>query len=185
MRIRRAASTSTLVCLAVAALLAIGVTACGGFGGGSAAWPATTVTESAPASHAPAANSSAETPASSVNNTPAGASAPTTGRLPDYRPSTVVSQSGTTTVLKSPGSVATIGAFYQNALAKGGWDAASSSMGSFHASFTAHRAREGMSISVCPAGADLASRSAGTPSDGDAVHREHPGRKSGHRPSAG
>jgi hypothetical protein len=72
------------------------------------------------------------------------------GKLPDYRPSTVVSDSGSTTVLKSPDSVSKIGAFYRNALASGGWDTTSSSMGSFHASFTAHRAHEGVSISVYP-----------------------------------
>jgi hypothetical protein len=150
MRIKSAASISTLLSLAVAALLAVELAACGGFDGGSAAAPTKTVTESAPASQAPAANSSAATPASSASNVPAGASAPAPGRLPDYSPATVMSESGTTTVLKSPDSVAKVGAFYRNALAQGGWDTTSSSMGSFHASFTAHRAGEGMSISVYP-----------------------------------
>jgi hypothetical protein len=53
-------------------------------------------------------------------------------------------------VLKSPDSVEKVGAFYKSALASGGWDTTSSSMGSFHASFTAHRAHEGVSISVYP-----------------------------------
>jgi len=72
------------------------------------------------------------------------------GKVPDYRPSTVVSDSGTTTVLKSPDSVSKIGAFYRNALANGGWDTTASSTGSLHASFTAHRGHEGVSISVYP-----------------------------------
>jgi hypothetical protein len=149
MGITWAAGTRMFASVAVASLLAAGVAACSAGGGGSAA-PTKTVTASAPASQAPAASSAAATPASSANDTSAGASASTTGKLPDYRPSTVVSDSGTTTVLKSPDSVSKIGEFYKNALASGGWDTTSSSMGSFHASFTAHRAHEGVSISVYP-----------------------------------
>jgi hypothetical protein len=134
--------------VAVAALLAAGVAACGVTASAPAASPATTAAASAPASQAPAAKSSAS--ASSAGNTSAKADASTTGKLPDYRPATVVSDSGTTTVLKSPDSVPKIGAFYRDALANGGWDTTSSSMGSLHASFTAHRAHEGVSISVYP-----------------------------------
>jgi hypothetical protein len=150
MGITWAAGTRMFASMAVASLLAAGVAACSAGGGGSAAAPTKTVTASAPASQAPAASSAAGTPASSANDTSAGASASTTGKLPDYRPATVVSDSGTTTVLKSPDSVSKIGEFYKNALASGGWDTTSSSMGSFHASFTAHRAHEGVSISVYP-----------------------------------
>jgi hypothetical protein len=151
MRITWAAGTRTLASVAVAGLVAAGVAACGVTVGGSAASPAKTAAASAPASQAPAANSSAATPAASANDASAKTtSASPTGKLPDYRPATVVSDSGTTTVLKSPDSVSKIGAFYQNALASGGWDTTSSSMGSFHASFTAHRAHEGVSISVYP-----------------------------------
>jgi hypothetical protein len=137
MRITWAAGTRTLASVAVAGLVAAGVAACGVTVGGSAASPAKTAAASAPA--ASANDASAKT-----------TSASPTGKLPDYRPATVVSDSGTTTVLKSPDSVSKIGAFYQNALASGGWDTTSSSMGSFHASFTAHRAHEGVSISVYP-----------------------------------
>jgi hypothetical protein len=150
MRITWAAGTRTFASVAVAALVAAGAAACGAAAGGQAASPANTAAASAPASKAPAANASAATPASSAGNTSAKADASTTGKLPDYRPATVVSDSGTTTVLKSPDSVSKIGAFYRNALANGGWDTTSSSMGSFHASFTAHRAHEGVSISVYP-----------------------------------
>jgi hypothetical protein len=150
MGITWAAGTRMFASVAVASLLAAGVAACSAGGGGSAAAPTKTVTASAPASQAPAASSAAATPASSANDTSAGASASTTGKLPDYRPSTVVSDSGTTTVLKSPDSVSKIGEFYKNALASGGWDTTSSSMGFFHASFTAHRSHEGVSISVYP-----------------------------------
>jgi hypothetical protein len=150
MGITWAAGTRTLASVAVAALVAAGVAACGAAGGGPAASPAKTAAASAPASQAPAANTSAATPASSASGTPAKADASTTGKLPDYHPSTVVSDSGTTAVLKSPDSVTKVGAFYRNALSSGGWDTTASSMGSFHASFTAHRAHEGVSISVYP-----------------------------------
>jgi hypothetical protein len=148
MGITRAAGTRALASMAVAGLVAAGVAACGVSVGGSTASPAKTAAASVPASQAPAANSSAS--ASSAGDATASADASTTGKLPDYRPATVVSESGTTTVLKSPDAVSKIGAFYQNALASGGWDTTSSSMGSFHASFTAHRAHEGVSISVYP-----------------------------------
>ena len=148
MGITWAAGTRTLASVAVAALVAAGVAACGVTAGGPAAPPAKTAAASAPASQAPAAKSPA--PAPSGGGTSAKADASTTGKLPDYRPATVVSDSGTTTVLKSPDSVSKIGAFYRNALANGGWDTTSSSMGSVHASFSAHRAHEGVSISVYP-----------------------------------
>ena len=147
MRMTWATSTRTLASVAAAALVAAGVAACGVNAGGSAASPAKTAAASAPASPAPAAKSPAPAPS---GGTSAKADASTTGKLPDYRPATVVSDSGTTTVLKSPDSVSKIGAFYRNALANGGWNTTSSSMGSLHASFTAHRAHEGVSISVYP-----------------------------------
>jgi hypothetical protein len=147
MGITWAAGTRTLASVAVAALVATGAAACGVTAGGQAASPAKTAAASAPASQAPTANASAS---SSAGSTSAKADASTTGKLPDYRPATVVSDSGTTTVLKSPDSVTKIGAFYRNALANGGWDTTSASTGFFHASFTAHRAHEGVSISVYP-----------------------------------
>jgi hypothetical protein len=150
MRITWAASTRTLASVAVAGLVAAGVAACGVTAGGPAASPAKTAAASAPASQAPAATSSTPAAKSSTGDTPAKADASVAGKLPDYRPSAVVSDSGSSTVLKSPDSVSKIGAFYRNALANGGWVTTSSSMGSFHASFTAHRAHEGVSISVYP-----------------------------------
>jgi hypothetical protein len=147
MGITWAAGTRTLASVAVAALVATGAAACGVTVGGQAASPAKTAAASAPASQAPTANASA---ASSTGSTSAKADASTTGKLPDYRPATVVSDSGTTTVLKSPDSVSKIGAFYRDALANGGWDTTSASTGFLHASFTAHRAHDGVSISVYP-----------------------------------
>ncbi|HYB88082.1 MAG TPA: hypothetical protein VEC76_14590 [Streptosporangiaceae bacterium] len=150
MRITWAAGTRTLASVAVAGLVAAGMAACGVSVGGPAASPAKTAAASAPASQAPAAQSSTPAAESSASDTPAKADASVAGKLPDYHPSTVVSDSGSSTVLKSPDSVSKIGAFYRNALASGGWVTTSSSMGSLHASFTAHRAHEGVSISVYP-----------------------------------
>jgi hypothetical protein len=56
-------------------------------------------------------------------------------------------------VLTSPDSVTQIGNFYKDALAKGGWQIRSSSGSAYNASFSAHRANEGVSISVYPRGA--------------------------------
>lgn len=56
------------------------------------------------------------------------------------------------TVLKSPDSVSKVGAFYKAQLAKGGWQIRRASTNAFHATFTAHRDHEGVTISVYPTG---------------------------------
>jgi hypothetical protein len=130
------------------ALAAVGLTACAAPSGAPAATPTTTLTQSAPASPAAAASSSTAAssgPAKGSNGT-ADTSSP--GKLPEYQPSTVVSKSVYSTVLTSPDPVGEIGAFYQKALDTGGWHVVSTSMGPFHASFTAYRSNEGASISV-------------------------------------
>ena len=73
---------------------------------------------------------------------------PSGAALPDYQPSTVVSKTAASTVLTSPDPVSKIGAFYTDALAKGGWQVMSSSTSAYHARFTASRSHEGASISV-------------------------------------
>jgi hypothetical protein len=79
--------------------------------------------------------------------------AATSAAWPDYQPSKVVSKTSASSVLESSDSVRTIGEFYAGALAKGGWHVISSSVGSYHASFTAYRGDQGASISVYPLGA--------------------------------
>jgi hypothetical protein len=81
-------------------------------------------------------------------------SATTRGEIPQYQPSKVVLKIKLlgTTVLKSPDSVSRIGDFYKEALAKGGWELRSSSSSRYHASFTARRTGEGVSVSVYPRG---------------------------------
>jgi hypothetical protein len=123
--------------------------ACGGIDGPVTS-PTTTVTATAPASQAPAATPPATPSASHTADAAAGASADTTGKLPDYQPSTMVSQTATSSVLTSPDSVTKVGAFYAGVLAKDGWQVVSSSVGSLHASFTVARDHQGASISVYP-----------------------------------
>jgi hypothetical protein len=146
MRITRAAGARTLGALVPAALLAVGLAACGV----STGPVASAATASAHASQAPAANSTASASASPAHDSPAGASAPAAESLPDYQPATVVSKTSTSTVLTSPDSVAKVGSFYADVLAKDGWQVISSSAGAFHASFTAARGHQGASISVYP-----------------------------------
>jgi hypothetical protein len=143
MGIKWAVGTSTFASVAATALLAAGLAACSVDTGGSAASPVKTVTATAPASHG-----SGSAAAASQDNGAAGSSASTAQKLPDYSPATVVSESSTTIVLKSADSVGKVGTFYKSALTEGGWDTTSSSMGPFHASFTAHRGNEGVSVSV-------------------------------------
>jgi hypothetical protein len=145
-RISQGARMSPQMFAAVAAAAAaVGLAACSVSGGTPAASVTHTVT--APASQ-PAAPASPAAPGS--GGTSAGTDASAAGKLPDYQPSTVVSRSAASTVLTSPDSVQKIGAFYSGALAKGGWHVTSSSMGPYHASFTADRSGEGTSISVYP-----------------------------------
>jgi hypothetical protein len=137
--------------------VAVGLASCGGSSGSTAT---KTVTQSAAAITSTAAPATvASTSAAPVaSSTAAAAPAPTkakkagTGSVPDYTPSSVVSKRPHSTVLRSPDSVTKIGTFYAGVLAKGGWRLMASSNSSFHANFTAHRANEGVNISVYPRG---------------------------------
>jgi hypothetical protein len=140
---------TTASAAAAAAVLAVGLAACSGIEGPTAS-PTTTVTATTQASQASVANSSPAPSASHAGDAAAGANADTTGTLPDYQPSKLVSKTSTSTVLTSPDSVAKVGAFYADVLAKGGWQVISSSVGSFHASFTVSHDHQGASISVYP-----------------------------------
>jgi hypothetical protein len=138
------AKTRMLAAAAVA-VTAVGLTACAASGGTPAAAPATTVTRTAQASPAPAASSSTAAPSAPAR---APADSSSAGQLPDYQPSTVVSKSAYSTVLTSSGPVSKIGEFYRKALATGQWRVTSSSMSAYHASFSAYRSNEGVSVSV-------------------------------------
>jgi hypothetical protein len=110
--------------IVAASVLALGLVGCGG----SSSTPHTATT----------------TP-SATTNIPA-------STIPDYQPTTVVSRSSHSTVLTSPDSVSKVGAFYSDVLKKDGWEVRSSSVSAYHASFSAHRNNEGVSISVYPRG---------------------------------
>ena len=137
------ADARMLAAAAAACAAAAGLAACSVPSGA----PAATVTHTATA---PASQASASQ-APAAGNSPA-ADTSAGGKIPDYRPSTVVSRSASSTVLTSPDSVGKIGAFYRDALAQGGWQVTSSSTSAYHASFTVHRSGEGASISVYPRG---------------------------------
>jgi hypothetical protein len=134
-----------------AAAAAAGLAACSVTGGTPA--PSATHTVTVPATQPPQAGhatAAAGPAAQGSGGASPGTDASAASKLPDYQPSTVVSRSAASTVLTSPDSVQKVGAFYQDALAKGGWHVTSSSMGPYHASFTADRSGEGASISVYP-----------------------------------
>jgi hypothetical protein len=130
------------------AFAAVGLAACAAPSGAPAATPTKTVTQSAPASQAAAASNSTAAPSGPAKGANGTADTSSTGKLPEYQPSAVVSKSEYSTVLTSPDPVGEIGAFYQKALDTGGWHVVSTSMGPYHASFTAYRSNEGASISV-------------------------------------
>jgi hypothetical protein len=150
------AKTKTSAAVA-ASLLAVGVAACGGSSGTTAApaapqAPAGPAAPAAPAA-APAGPAAPAAPAVGKKSESAGkASSAASTAVPDYRPASVASKSAYSTVLTSPDSVSKIGSFYQGVLAKGGWQLRSSSNTAYSANFTAHRANEGVSISVYPRG---------------------------------
>jgi hypothetical protein len=126
------ARTNAIAAVACASVLAVGVAACGNSSGGS---QAATVA-----------------PASNAGSAGAPAAPSTSGSVPHYQPSSVVSKSGYSTVLSSPDSIEKIGAFYRDALAKGGWVVSSSSSSSYHASLSGHRGGEWVTVSVYPTG---------------------------------
>jgi hypothetical protein len=95
-------------------------------------------------------SSSKGTPAASPTSQPASTTtvqaAP--GELPIYQPSRLISQASGSTVVRSPDSVAKVGAFYADALAKGGWKIISSSRSAYSANFTARRGTQGTTIAI-------------------------------------
>jgi hypothetical protein len=140
--------------------LAIGVSACGGSSGGSTGGSASKTAAAKQSRPAKTASSSASAPASTSASATSAAAASGSGAsasksnatttVPDYKPSSIVSKHGGSTVLSSPDPVAKVGAYYKGALAKGGWQVRSAVVTAASASFSAHRAGEGVTISVYP-----------------------------------
>ena len=146
-RIEKPGPKPRILAATVVAVTAMGLTACAA--GTSAAAPTTTVTQTLQASPALPVSSAAAIPSAQASGSADSSSA---GRLPDYRPSTVVSKSEYSTVLTSPDSASKVGEFYRTALAAGGWHVTSSSMSAYQASFSANRSNEGVNVSVYPRG---------------------------------
>jgi hypothetical protein len=147
----RRASLSVSRATLVAAVLAVGVAACGGSSTKTVTAAATT--SSTPATSTavapPSATTTTAAPASSTTAAPA--SHPSaSAAIPDYQPSSVVSKAPTSTVLTTPASVGQVGKFYAGVLAKGGWQVTSAVTTPHSANFTARRAGQGVNISVYP-----------------------------------
>jgi hypothetical protein len=101
-----------------------------------------TSTTTSPSTTSPSASSSPAT------------SSPATGSttLPRYQPSSVVSDTPGSLQLTSPDSVQKVTAFYDNALAQGGWSIVSSSKTAYSTSITAKRGSTGTSLSISSTG---------------------------------
>jgi hypothetical protein len=136
-----------------ASLVAISLAACGGSTSGSTGGSA----EGSATKTVTAGQTGASADASATQTVTASQSSPAhaadkKAAVPDYQPASVVSKSTHSTVLASPDSISKIGTFYRAVLAKGGWQLRSSSSSAYHASFSAHRAGEGVNVSVYPRG---------------------------------
>jgi hypothetical protein len=142
---QRPGAMSRISAATAVAVAAIGLTACATSGDAPATTPTATITQAAQASPAPAVSSPTAAPSAAASGS---ADSPSAAELPEYQPSTVVSKSAYSTVLTSPDPVSKIGEFYQSALTTGGWHVVASSMSAYHASFTAYRSHEGVSVSV-------------------------------------
>ncbi|HVB45895.1 MAG TPA: hypothetical protein VNF47_24740 [Streptosporangiaceae bacterium] len=126
--------------LAAMAVLTAVLSACGSGGGGTSASPA-------PASSA-SPSSAPGTPAESGSAAPSR----TSGSLPVYQPSVLVSKTANHVQLTSTSSVEQVTAFYDKALSEGGWTVISASKSAFSTSITAKRGTTGTTLSITAAG---------------------------------
>jgi hypothetical protein len=70
--------------------------------------------------------------------------------LPNYQPSTVVSESTGSTVLRTPDPIDKVTAYYVNLVDTGGWQTVSRSITSRSASLVVKKSHQGASISISP-----------------------------------
>jgi len=122
-------------------LVTCGIAACSS--SSSTAAPAATTAAPAATTAAPAATTAA--PAA----TTAAASSDT---IPEYKPSTVLSNVSGTTVLKSPDPVDKVAAFYENALKSGGWQWHTTTQSSYSTHFEAAKDSAHAVIQISSAG---------------------------------
>ncbi|SEF78642.1 hypothetical protein SAMN04489712_10231 [Thermomonospora echinospora] len=72
--------------------------------------------------------------------------------VPIYRPSTVVSRVSGATVLTTPDPVEKVGAFYSDAIERGGWQSISKNATDTSVNFTVERPGKGATISISSTG---------------------------------
>jgi hypothetical protein len=134
---------STLAALLFVVVLTVALSAgCGG------SKTATTGTTPLPSTKIP---SSATSPATTHSD--GSAPATSSNSLPRYTPSSVVSDTTGSLQLTSPDSVQKVTAFYDDALAKGGWSIISSSKTGASTNITARKSGTGTTLSVSSTGA--------------------------------
>jgi hypothetical protein len=75
-----------------------------------------------------------------------------TAALPNYKPSTVVSEAAGHTQLTSPDDVSKLTAFYQSALQQGGWSISSSAKTATSTNLVAHRTGQGVTVAISSTG---------------------------------
>ncbi|HEX9033350.1 MAG TPA: hypothetical protein VF834_16040, partial [Streptosporangiaceae bacterium] len=85
-------------------------------------------------------------------STPAASSPASSGSLPDYTPSTVVSRAMGHVQLTTPDSVRQVTAFYDRALSQGGWSIISASKTTYSTNITATRGHTGTTLAIASAG---------------------------------
>lgn len=135
--------------------LAIAMSACSANNGAS---PSTTAAPTTSAAAKPATNPPPATPpaAPAAPAAPAPAPAPssptTSGAVPSYQPSSVVSEAGGHTQLSSPDGVAKVTAFYEGVLAQNGWSLSSSTKTAASANLIAHRSGRGATVAISTTG---------------------------------
>jgi hypothetical protein len=142
-----------MVTLALA--IGVGAAACGSTGSGSGADRAAAPSAPSPTTPAtvptpkPEPTVPSPTPPPSQPQQP---SQPSSGTVPAYQPSTVVSQNAGHTQLKSADSVAKVTSFYDSFFGHNGWTIVSSNKTAYSANVVAKRSGQGATIAIASAG---------------------------------
>ena len=97
-------------------------------------------------------SSSSSTTAPAATTTAPAATAASSDTIPEYKPSTVLSNVSGTTVLKSPDPVDKVTAFYENALKSGGWQWHTTAQSSYSSHFEAAKDSAHAVIQISSAG---------------------------------
>lgn len=145
--------TARMITISLLLAAAIATAGCAGASqAGSATAPSNPPSSAPPASTPPAAPSSSGTTApaaaaSKPSSQPAAASG-----IALYHPSTIVSNTAGSTVLRTPDSVAQVSAFYEHDLAAAGWQTVSLNAVGASTNLVVRKGSAGASISITKAG---------------------------------